>query len=555
MKAKIFLFLLLIYCSPEALCQAEYNNWYFGENAGVSFNTVPPTALTNNSIGSYGGLGTLSDKVTGEFLFHTNGKNIWDRNFSIMPNTTTGAGILNGAAFEEGTLIVPSLTNKNQYYVFTLGYVTGKLFYSLVDLSLNGGLGDVVSGQKNIILTRPNGTQFTLDTYAITVTTNDTGNAYWVLFPNNNVLYAYKIDASGLNTTAVTTNLNFTNNQASANNYLTCIKVSPDKQKVGISFCDQSMAYQAGNQSKIYHFNSATGTIDTSLEITINNRSIRDLEFSPDSNLVFLNSSNWTYPNNKVFVYDFNNLATSPRTIDLPNTTYLHQLQRAVTGEIYSANVYDPYYMIKFHNSNDYNTTIDYRYIDLLSGVTQRRSTNTFPQLTPQLGCALFEDLRGNNVSVTTNYSYQVSDRITTSNNYIVNTNQNINFFANNYIEFKGNTLLSNGSSVLARIQPCPTPGSKTISGNSTHNESIGTIGKEFLIIPNPATDVVVIKTNQFSFDKITITTLDGKVVRSASIGDTSEYSLDVSNMAEGVYLISVTSKEGNPYTQKLVKN
>src|SRR6202012_5882764 len=83
---------------------------------------------------------------------------VWNRNNQMMPN---GGGLI--APYEalsatQGALIVPVLSNPNQYYVFSLeegsfgglDIFAGRLYYCIVDMTLDGGLGDVVAGQKEI---------------------------------------------------------------------------------------------------------------------------------------------------------------------------------------------------------------------------------------------------------------------------------------------------------------------------------------------------------------------------------------------------------------------
>ena len=71
-----------------------------------------------------------------------------------MPN---GSGLLGGQSIDQSVFAVQNLIHKNQYYLFTVGKplipitqpVVG-LYYSILDMTLNGGLGDIVAGQKNI---------------------------------------------------------------------------------------------------------------------------------------------------------------------------------------------------------------------------------------------------------------------------------------------------------------------------------------------------------------------------------------------------------------------
>lgn len=81
----LFLFSFFLYWSTYG--QGEANNWYFGQNAGLSFNTTPPTALIDGQIDTLEGCTTISD-ATGQLLFYTDGITVWDRFHNVMQNGT-----------------------------------------------------------------------------------------------------------------------------------------------------------------------------------------------------------------------------------------------------------------------------------------------------------------------------------------------------------------------------------------------------------------------------------------------------------------------------------
>ena len=80
-------------------------------------------------------------------------------------------------------------------------------------------------------------------------------------------------------------------------------------------------------------------------------------------------------------------------------------------------------------------------------------------------------------------------------------------------------------------------------------------IANGFTIIPNPSSSLVEIITKNTQFDKITITTIDGKMVLEKNIQKTDRAQLDVSRFANGVYIINILTKEGQLFTEKLMKN
>ena len=52
--------------------QGEANIWYFGNNAGLDFNTNPPTPLTNGALNTSEGCASVADK-NGALVFYTDG--------------------------------------------------------------------------------------------------------------------------------------------------------------------------------------------------------------------------------------------------------------------------------------------------------------------------------------------------------------------------------------------------------------------------------------------------------------------------------------------------
>ncbi|MBL7113409.1 MAG: PKD domain-containing protein, partial [Bacteroidales bacterium] len=146
-----------IFLSFFCFSQGEFNNWYFGAYAGLTFNSGSPVVLTDNPYNSGGcKLEVSVSDSAGNLLFFSAGQKVFDRNLGMMPN---GEGLLGGEFWGTGQFImaVPFITDKNKYYLFTIGYYTGYapvigLHYSVLDMQLHGGDGDIVAGSKNIPL-------------------------------------------------------------------------------------------------------------------------------------------------------------------------------------------------------------------------------------------------------------------------------------------------------------------------------------------------------------------------------------------------------------------
>ncbi|MBF4986184.1 hypothetical protein FNJ87_18310, partial [Nonlabens mediterrranea] len=129
--------------------QGEASNWYFGENAGLTFNGGFPTALINGNLNTAEGCAAISDSQ-GNLRFYTDGRSVYNRDHLVMPN---GSQLQGNSSSTQSGLIVPHPGNTNLYYIFTLQSLAapGGLRYSVVDMSLDTGLGAVTT-DKNILL-------------------------------------------------------------------------------------------------------------------------------------------------------------------------------------------------------------------------------------------------------------------------------------------------------------------------------------------------------------------------------------------------------------------
>jgi hypothetical protein len=137
-----------------SISQGEWNHWNFGWMAAINFNSGNPVPQLGSALGqSAGGTSTTTSDSLGNILFYSNGYIVWNRNNLVMPN---GGSILGGNFCQQPVFSVPKIGNTNQYYLFTVGApmtppIIG-LYYSLIDMTLQGGLGDVVTGMKNIYI-------------------------------------------------------------------------------------------------------------------------------------------------------------------------------------------------------------------------------------------------------------------------------------------------------------------------------------------------------------------------------------------------------------------
>jgi hypothetical protein len=80
-------------------------------------------------------------------------------------------------------------------------------------------------------------------------------------------------------------------------------------------------------------------------------------------------------------------------------------------------------------------------------------------------------------------------------------------------------------------------------------------IAKGFDIYPNPSSNSIEIVMKNTRFNKVTITSVDGKTVYENKMEANDRQQLSIQHFAEGIYIVNVTSEEGKVFTRKLIKN
>src|SRR6187455_44532 len=179
----IFLFIV-----ENSYAQGENNQWCFGNLSGLDFNSGSPVSVSSQ-VNTTEGSSSIAD-ASGNLLFYSDGITVWNKNHTAMPN---GTGLFGGGSSTQSALIVAQPQTPDIYYVFTTAEAQGVegFCYSIVDMTLQGGLGDVTT--KNIQL-------FTPSAEKVCGTKHSNGIDIWILgheMGTNNFI-AYLLTSSGL---------------------------------------------------------------------------------------------------------------------------------------------------------------------------------------------------------------------------------------------------------------------------------------------------------------------------------------------------------------------
>ncbi len=273
----VFFQLLIQQCKAQ-----QYNTWYFGSGAGLTFNAggTIPHALTDGINPANEGNASICDTL-GNILFYTNGKTVFNRLHQVMLNGDNLTGHLSAA---QSSLIVPFPNHDSIYYVFTTDAFENNFAngyrYSIVNMKHDNGKGEVVT--KNILLNASCSERLTAARYA-------NGIDVWIIGneKNSNVYKAWLLTCTGLQTTPVVSvsgdplNLNATMN-------IGVMKVSPDGKQLCQTYYAELDDLIPENFFQLFDFNNVTGILSGPKKIILPNCHYFGCEFSPDSKFLYV---------------------------------------------------------------------------------------------------------------------------------------------------------------------------------------------------------------------------------------------------------------------------
>lgn len=274
--------IIIFYCVPLTAQIYPFQNahWAFGDSLALKFNCHGALPVESSSKGWQDASSSSADK-DGQLIFYVNSTRVWAQNHTQMPN---GFGLYNSNIYQT-SLIVPLPNSPNFYYIFqsdnhTLTSNPFAFVYSKMDLSLNGGLGDVVVGEKNVMI------DSNQHSTSIAAAHHANGHDYWVFVHKRwpyLSLNAYLVNDNGL-----------TNTPAESPTILPqaaiiCARFSPSGDVfVATASLPSPSAQEVWLISK---FDRATGLFyDQMLIPDSNNLTPLQFEFSPCGNTILFNT-------------------------------------------------------------------------------------------------------------------------------------------------------------------------------------------------------------------------------------------------------------------------
>lgn len=339
---RVFCILILFASSLFCFGQLDHQYWHFGStNRGLFFDGANSysVTVTTNSYTPYGNEGstTITDPTTGILKFYSDGMRVIDNTHQLMPN---GNGLLGHSSnFSSGRACqVPG--NCNQFYVFSVNFAIedgtpGFLRYSIVDMTLPGNgtigspLGDVVAGQKNILI-GGNASE------ALEIIPKANSHDFWLLMGREDInsIEVYSVTSGGISFSSIYALPIVMNN-------IVCMDHCQQNGKIAF------LSYQEMYPTLIADFDNALGTFSPPTIIpgtpwgasTLMWQGTFDCEWSPDGTKLYISKYRWgATAGGRLYQYDLNTPLVAPimiHSVGASNSAVARGIKLAPDGKIY----------------------------------------------------------------------------------------------------------------------------------------------------------------------------------------------------------------------------
>lgn len=264
MRTINFVFLILLISN---LSKAQFTDryWAFGDSAGIDFRNLSNPQPAWSILRARGTCVSICDSV-GNLLCYagTPHVDLWfsggtyyfgyvvNKNHEIME----GGDSLAAATLYQEMIMVPDPGNINRFYLFHAGITTTPIpgfYYSVIDLSYNGGLGKVV--QKNVQLHN-----FPVSD-GLAAVKHGNGRDWWIVFKPYDVngptdeIYEYLLTDQGLSGPFV--------KHVGTGTITNLVRLEFSKQGDRLALFDSNYNFQ------LFFFDRCTGTIGNTVDVNL----------------------------------------------------------------------------------------------------------------------------------------------------------------------------------------------------------------------------------------------------------------------------------------------
>lgn len=234
-------------------------------------------------------IGMISNR-NNDILFYSNGIYIanalddtMQNGSGLNPSAFTSSRFNYGLLLPQGNLVIPFPNDSMKYYLFhetleiTIPATTLFLYYSVIDMNLNGGLGAVT--QKNAILINDS-----LNSGKLTACKHANGRDWWIFAHKrtSTLMYKWLVTSTGIQGPWIDDLITYRTVTQSQNLF------SQDGSKYA--------CYDAYTDLDIWDFDRCSGVFSNQIHIAVNDSAVATgAAFSPSGRFLYLSSSSYIY--------------------------------------------------------------------------------------------------------------------------------------------------------------------------------------------------------------------------------------------------------------------
>ena len=336
----------------------QNNNWMFGATAvgpgvtpapgpSLNFTNCNPIVENDSPGAQFEGQTAISNSQTGDLLFYSSGSQVRNALGQIMP----GGNLVGTSNSISQNLIVKKPGSSNLYYLFTPETQAGIIIsttnpgingfsYTLIDMSLAGGLGAVVSN-GNLLQPFEN-------CEMVTGVYHDNGQDIWIIGHKygSNTFFAYLLTSAGINPTPIYSSVgptiitNGTSNYANSNyDAVGELKASPDGTK--LAFTTFYNGYTC-----LFNFDKTNGVVSNPIPLNLGSAGY-GTSFSQDNSKLYFSRVDATQGgvsflnNGSIVQFDISVLSQAAIQASMyvvfSSTTGFRSLKLGPNGKLYAA--------------------------------------------------------------------------------------------------------------------------------------------------------------------------------------------------------------------------
>lgn len=310
----------------------HYNNWIFGENAGITFTTndgKPEPFDFGDKYSFTEGTSSFSDD-NGNLLYYiylTGSEQFTYIKSSGLGVVSNGGKIATTTDVSNTGLFIEDFVDPSLIHIITASE-SNNINYYLLDRDEDNGLGGITVRDKNL---------FDNATEKMTAVVNEVDEICWVITHeiNNNTFRIIRIDEDGLDENIITQSIGLEHKSSTSSVATGRMNMSPNGTllAVTIPFYDPNDTGNYIGDVELYKFDPKTGILSDPCRLYLNENTY-STAFSPNGKVLYVKTTNKIYQYD-LTICDVDEMIRNRYVIETKTSAFFNAIERGPNGIIY----------------------------------------------------------------------------------------------------------------------------------------------------------------------------------------------------------------------------